>query len=783
MNCRAIQYDCNTDCWLLDSCESELPTSCGSSVYYRDLSVDATSGMASSTKTLGACFPNSVNTGAFRCTANAYCSNQASAVQLGTMSLDACVQECKRQACQVIQYDCNRDCWLLTDSQNCRELQTQCGSSLYYPVIAFTTVVPIVSLLQEDEEDAVPSSAILGAVAGAVVMLALCAAIIGWDRRRATTRLAVASAATGDGFKLGRPRLESEDRGGLHALSAYGISALPNHWAQKREMDMHRHLADPEQQAVKPDDVEVKVNFAFDDLVYVAHQELGKFQSLLTYTYRNIPTQDRPCPKNKCGKMKGGCPCVQPGGTPGLPVGFQVKRVIRVEDSHMWERYVQRLSAIQGKRADGCGRIDPELFTAEARRSLPDLDDILGRVDGSVNETYLWHGTQVRKGLAIAQEDFSLEHAGSGAGTMYGKGLYFAESSTKADEYADDEPGGHYANTRALLLCRVCIGKYHYVTERDPSAIQAFLDGEADSTVGDRATAVNTYREVVIYDADQVYPEYLVLYSRLHGSEEVQPPSALVPFQLELPVYWVNVGLNPSKDPFRVHYHARQNIKQIVQRLAKGCASQSSPVVKVVKRVEDSELWLRYVEFKRRLHLKMDKEGVQVCTPPNELDGQPQSGHALTSKLLEEEHAEETISTEMLDAGLNEMLLWHGTDPDAANSIAEKGFLVERSGKAKHGRRFGAGAYFAEDLDKSLSYAKSAKGGRLSVLLCRVVCGHMYYTEKNWQEHADKAAKDAAKNSVLANPDGKGPREYIILDEAQVYPEYLLEIVMEGSTE
>lgn len=26
----------------------------------------------------------------------------------------------------------------------------------------------------------------------------------------------------------------------------------------------------------------------------------------------------------------------------------------------------------------------------------------------------------------------------------YGKGLYFCESATKADEYARDEPGGHY---------------------------------------------------------------------------------------------------------------------------------------------------------------------------------------------------------------------------------------------------------------------------------------------------------------------------------------------------
>ena len=44
-----------------------------------------------------------------------------------------------------------------------------------------------------------------------------------------------------------------------------------------------------------------------------------------------------------------------------------------------------------------------------------------------------------------------------GAKAMYGPGAYFAESCTKADEYAFDEPGGYYDGIRAMLLCRVCI--------------------------------------------------------------------------------------------------------------------------------------------------------------------------------------------------------------------------------------------------------------------------------------------------------------------------------------
>lgn len=43
----------------------------------------------------------------------------------------------------------------------------------------------------------------------------------------------------------------------------------------------------------------------------------------------------------------------------------------------------------------------------------------------------------------------------------------------QADEYAKDEPGGHYSGVRALLLCRICLGwgssGYHSSTLRIPA--------------------------------------------------------------------------------------------------------------------------------------------------------------------------------------------------------------------------------------------------------------------------------------------------------------------------
>eukprot|EP00435_Cladocopium_sp_Y103_P060480 s522_g22.t1 len=62
-----------------------------------------------------------------------YCMNQGSALQLGTMSLTQCMAECdSRSGCTSIQYDCGTDCWLMVADVCGTELQTSCGSSVYY---------------------------------------------------------------------------------------------------------------------------------------------------------------------------------------------------------------------------------------------------------------------------------------------------------------------------------------------------------------------------------------------------------------------------------------------------------------------------------------------------------------------------------------------------------------------------------------------------------------------------------------------------------------------------
>jgi len=135
-----------------------------------------------------------------------------------------------------------------------------------------------------------------------------------------------------------------------------------------------------------------------------------------------------------------------------------------------------------------------------------------------INEVFLWHGTSPGASVAIASGGFDMSFCGTGAGSMYGSGLYFAECSSKSDEYSKSDQDGIYWGMFCFLLCRVTLGEVLHLTaggESTHAMIKAGIEnGAYDAVLGDRQASVGTYREFVTYAADQVYPEYVILYSR-----------------------------------------------------------------------------------------------------------------------------------------------------------------------------------------------------------------------------------------------------------------------------
>lgn len=523
--------------------------------------------------------------------------------------------------------------------------------------------------------------------------------------------------------------------------------------------------------------VQIPDNDAFDQMIYVDSSLHETFNKLLEVTYREKATQDRKCPKRfereRCPKTPGGCPCVNPGGVPGLPTGYRVRRVVRVEDSGMWADYVAKREqiAVMRELAEEMPQLEPAVISDEA---VDEYSNTFEPLERALNEVYLWHGTNVRAALSIAQNDFSIDLAGSNTGTMYGRGAYLAEHCTKADEYAVDEPGGYYEGVYALLLCRVCLGKFYYTKVRDQEAGAKVKSGEFDSTVGDRLAAADTFREFVVYDADQIYPEYVVLYSRVHAKDSKEHIERLtkVPYHLQLPVYWMNCHVDPVKKDFHdqvvVGKHTVATLQSLVDFCFKGAGS-----IKVLRatRVENSSVWRKYVDRKKLIQTQLS-HGHRA----GHLD------HQILTKEFLRERGEESISVRDLQEEINEHLLWHGTSKAAAQKIAKDDFHIPTGKDMKHAARFGNGAYLAEEVEKSLTYAEPDPDGIRWVLLCRTIGGDFYYTEEHTRIDANQLRDQAGKHSVLANPEGKGPREFIVPTSEQVYPEFILELKVENWT-
>lgn len=68
-----------------------------------------------------------------------------------------------------------------------------------------------------------------------------------------------------------------------------------------------------------------------------------------------------------------------------------------------------------------------------------------------------------------------------------------------------------------MLICRVTMGDWIYSDSASPDVsamMPQIRKKEKDSILGDRERARGTYREFVIFNREQVYPEYIVIYKR-----------------------------------------------------------------------------------------------------------------------------------------------------------------------------------------------------------------------------------------------------------------------------
>ena len=140
-------------------------------------------------------------------------------------------------------------------------------------------------------------------------------------------------------------------------------------------------------------------------------------------------------------------------------------------------------------------------------------------LDQDINELFLFHGTPTGDtGRTIAEEGFDERVASLGG--LYGAGSYFTDCSCKSNQYTGS------ATSRTFLICKVLMG-WPFCTKtthndrdrpersarRPPQNATGIL---CDSIFAESGVANNgsqMHNEYVVFNRDQVYPEFLVTFT------------------------------------------------------------------------------------------------------------------------------------------------------------------------------------------------------------------------------------------------------------------------------
>jgi len=513
-------------------------------------------------------------------------------------------------------------------------------------------------------------------------------------------------------------------------------------------------------------------------------------------------------------------------------VRLRVIRAVRIEHSSLWAEY-QTKAARVAKRRGVCkfaGRGAPS--TLEAFEEVSGLDEFTQDLDPGICEAYLWHGTSPQTALKIAKDGFQVNHH-SVAGKRFGAGGYFAEDPVRSDKYAGAGEG-IYERCYAMLLCRVILGKQYLIKEFQAQSATDDAKGAHDSTIAEPRGA--SWREFVVFEAGQVYPEYALVYERrrkdeivhnelLHDLRRYHSEDTLESGQettdtseysqliasLRLPHYWFHA--HGQSAYFHDSYPA-EAMEPVIQALMDSTwggryseerrrpdgrpmmlddedmsASSSAEsdfeeaeamptgahVLKVI-RIEDSGLWSQFVDMQETIRQRRHSQQMQSLDHVKTVDGLPAPERARLAK------------------DVNEVYLWHGCSPGIVTKVALSGF-PEKLNSFNQGS-YGHGAYFVEDADHADEFsADDSEGyyrGYYAMLLCRVTLGQtQVLSGPLLVDDARMSGSPAASPSTAADRHvgpGRpydstiGPtaasygefREFVVQDRAQIYPEYAI---------
>ncbi|EFC39622.1 TCCD-inducible-PARP-like domain-containing protein [Naegleria gruberi] len=189
-----------------------------------------------------------------------------------------------------------------------------------------------------------------------------------------------------------------------------------------------------------------------------------------------------------------------------------VSSVSRIENASLFTSYKSRMNHLTSYQ-DPLNSIQVQTEQlAKTSKSFEWMKTV--GLNGGMNEKYLWHGTKPEFISSISEHGFDERVASLGG--LFGAGVYFAEYCSKSDQYCTPDRNNEYS----LFLCRVLLGRQIYYTpkrmtnERRPPEINGTNRRVFDSVIGNSNASNSAYRELIVYDRYQCYPEYIIKYKR-----------------------------------------------------------------------------------------------------------------------------------------------------------------------------------------------------------------------------------------------------------------------------
>lgn len=196
---------------------------------------------------------------------------------------------------------------------------------------------------------------------------------------------------------------------------------------------------------------------------------------------------------------------------PGDYTGLQVVKVEQIESPQLWMIYqLRKVKLVDDVLKKKCPETpSPSL----AKTEIASYDHSWMPKSGlltEVNEVFLFHGTKPDIADKVIETGF--EERLASLGGLYGAGAYFAEKSSKSDQYTSDDGNGNHH----MFLARVALGAHVKETHAHCNNIRILE--EIPGGTGVRYSSLlglkGAHREFIVFDGGQAYPEFLITYKR-----------------------------------------------------------------------------------------------------------------------------------------------------------------------------------------------------------------------------------------------------------------------------